>query len=113
MREVELHNGEKVSSTSEDWRQECEARYVLGKSHGQRAVYIGQVKHRRGEPAADRLTKSCNDVEPSYLLGLATKPLRLQYLAEVRRTRGRLAEGRIRDRVLALHERRKLASAQS
>lgn len=51
--EVTLHDGRVVSSYSEEWRQECEARAVLAMpNRNDRTAFLGNVKRHRGEAAA-------------------------------------------------------------
>jgi hypothetical protein len=53
---VTLHDGREVDSSSENWRAECEARYVLRlKSKQQRHAYLDSVAKRRGSAARDSL----------------------------------------------------------
>lgn len=56
--QVELHDGRKVGSWSEEWRAECEARAVLRmptKMH--RRGYLLRVADRRGQEAANALER--------------------------------------------------------
>ena len=55
-RPVQLHDGSTVSSYSEDWRADCEAREILAMaSKSERQAYLERVEKRRGQPATDRL----------------------------------------------------------
>lgn len=54
--QVTLHDGRSVSSYSEEWRAECEARAVLNMpTRMDRARYLGLVARRRGPAAADAI----------------------------------------------------------
>lgn len=53
---VTLLDGRKVSSGSEDWRHECEARMVANlATQAERHAYVASVRERRGGPAAQAL----------------------------------------------------------
>jgi hypothetical protein len=54
-RMVTLHNGQVVSSWSEDWRLECEAMHVLDLPKNKRAGYLNKVEDERGKQAVDKL----------------------------------------------------------
>ncbi len=54
-RMVTLHNGQVVSSWSEDWRLECEAMHVLDLQKNKRAGYLNKVEDERGKQAVDKL----------------------------------------------------------
>ncbi len=55
-RPVQLHDGTMVSSYSDLWRQECEAREILAMaSKAERQAYLERVELRRGRAATDRL----------------------------------------------------------
>lgn len=55
-RTVHLFDGTPVSSYSEAWRLECEARSVLAiRSLDQRQRHLRQIESIRGKAAADRL----------------------------------------------------------
>lgn len=59
-RQVQLADGREVSSCSEEWRAECEARTVLGWPREQRQAFYVSVAKKRGEEAARKLI---NDVK--------------------------------------------------
>jgi hypothetical protein len=45
-----------VDTWSEEWRLECEARHVLSlKDKKSRTLYIGRIRLKRGNQAADQL----------------------------------------------------------
>ena len=53
---VVLVDGREVSSASEEWRHECEARYILKlPSLEQRRAWLADLERRRGKAAVDRL----------------------------------------------------------
>lgn len=56
MNTVALLDGRQVDSASEEWRHECEARYIAAlPSLAQRREWIQALEHRRGKAEADRL----------------------------------------------------------
>lgn len=54
-RMVKLHNGEVVSSWSEEWRLECEAMHALELPRNRRLVYLEDAEKERGKQAVDKL----------------------------------------------------------
>lgn len=53
---VTLIDGRQVESDSEDWRHECEARYVAAMPmRQQRLDYVAAIERRRGAAEAERL----------------------------------------------------------
>lgn len=51
-----LIDGRQVDSSSEDWRHECEARYVSAMpKRQQRLDYVAAIERRRGTAEAERL----------------------------------------------------------
>lgn len=55
-RPVTLYDGQVVSSYSEAWRAECEARHVLRMgAKEERQAYLALVDEKRGTAAAERL----------------------------------------------------------
>ena len=53
---VTLHDGRVVDAISEEFRAECEARFVLGlPTKAQRREYLAGVAEHRGRPARVRL----------------------------------------------------------
>lgn len=53
---VTLHDGREVSNTSREWREECEARYLLNlPSKDVRREYLLGVQKKRGHKARARL----------------------------------------------------------
>lgn len=59
MRPVTLHDGTVVDSSSEEWRHECEARYILNMpTIHQRRSTLEAIEKKRGEPERLRLQKT-------------------------------------------------------
>lgn len=54
-RMVTLHNGQIVSSWSEEWRLECEAMHALELPRNRRLVYLEDAEKERGKAAVDKL----------------------------------------------------------
>lgn len=55
-KQVTLHDGRQVGDCSEEWRAECEARFVLSiPSRVDRYAYLAGVQTRRGMAPANRL----------------------------------------------------------
>lgn len=54
-RMVTLHNGEVVSSWSEEWRLECEAMHALELPRNRRLVYLEDAEKERGKQAVEKL----------------------------------------------------------
>lgn len=53
---VTLIDGREVSSDSEAWRHECEARAIAAlPTLAERRAWLGDIERRRGKPAADAL----------------------------------------------------------
>lgn len=55
-----LSDGRTVDSGSEEWRAECEARYVLGLHRIESAPFLAGVRQRRGEAAWNYLQANMN-----------------------------------------------------
>lgn len=54
-----LIDGREAESDSEDWRHECEARYIASRpSLSGRREYLEVVERRRGKQEADRLRET-------------------------------------------------------
>ena len=54
-----LHDGTEVSSYSEAWRHECEARWILAlPSLEQRRDWLASLEKRRGVAAVDQLKRT-------------------------------------------------------
>lgn len=62
MNQAQLIDGRMVSTSSEDWRAECEARYALKMDLTRRRAFIEAVEKQRGKPAADKLRASIKAV---------------------------------------------------
>lgn len=58
-------------TTSEAWRLECEARYVLSMPKEQRAPYLRRVGQNRGKAARERLEA---EVRRQYAAGKTSQP---------------------------------------
>ena len=54
-RMVTLHNGQVVSSWSEEWRIECEAMHVLDLPKHRRIGYLDDAEKERGKAPVDKL----------------------------------------------------------
>lgn len=53
---VTLHDGREVPSDSEEWRAECEARYLLNRpSIDERRALLAAIEKRRGKQAREEL----------------------------------------------------------
>lgn len=54
-----LIDGRVVSTWSEEWRHECEARYVMDKpTKALRRKYLEEIERKRSRAARDRLEKT-------------------------------------------------------
>lgn len=104
--EVRLCTGETVASNSEEWRAECEARYLLGMSTGKRIEFLGLVRARRGGPSVGRLEALAAKIEPHYVLGMLTKDMRHGYLAKIREQKGANNAAHLKAKILHLHAER-------
>jgi hypothetical protein len=66
MHTVRLIDGQQVSSESEQWRHECEARAIAKLStREERDAWLSTIAIRRGEPAAERLRETMRHLAPS------------------------------------------------
>ena len=101
-RTVLLHDGSPVSSSSEAWRAECEARLVLRLDVGRQRSFLQLVGERRGPDAAARLKQAMYVVEPAFVLSLATKDARRAYLARAEADRGLQARTHLEERARAI-----------
>jgi hypothetical protein len=53
---VTLHDGREVPSDSEEWRAECEARYLLNRpTIDERRALLAAIEKRRGKKAREDL----------------------------------------------------------
>jgi hypothetical protein len=58
-----LVDGREVSSGSEEWRHECEARYILRlPSLEQRRAWLADLERRQGKDAVDRLRQTMSEL---------------------------------------------------
>lgn len=108
---TKLVDGTEVRTDSEEWRAECEARYVLSMDVGRRFSFMDSVRSRRGSIALARLEKMVSEVEPDYVLRMPSKDARHAYLAKIARLKSDNAAEHLRSRVLTLHHNRKATQA--
>lgn len=106
---VTLADGRKISSDSEEWRAECEARLVLSKNHNDRTEFLAFIGQRRGEGAASALRRCVEEVEPAYVLSLPNKAQRNAYLRTVELIQGENAASHLKNRCMELHAKREAA----
>lgn len=62
MTTVTLLSGQQVDSSSEEWRNECEARAMLRIELSSRRAMLEDIERRRGKPAADKLKATMTDL---------------------------------------------------
>lgn len=105
--------GVELGNTSEAFRAECEARYVLSKSYAERDKFLVLVRQRRGAGALMALGEMTRKIEPAYVLGLPTKIQRQNYLSSLAFRYGDMPAERLKSAILKLHESRKLGVDQS
>lgn len=56
---VTLHDGREVDSSSEDFRHECEAKYVLNLGTKEKRIqFLTKIEERRGKPSRTRLEQT-------------------------------------------------------
>ena len=73
---VTLADGRQVPSDSEEWRAECEARFVLNlPSKAVRLEFLDKIEKRRGEPARRSLETQIMDL---WRRSLAARWIRLK-----------------------------------
>lgn len=106
MNPVTLSDGQIVDSSSEAWRAECEARYILSLSMPKRVEQLALITFKRGIDATNRIRKNCYVIEPHYVLGMPNKAQRNDYLKRVRERYGEMAAETLRVKVLELHSAR-------
>lgn len=106
-----LCTGETVSSSSEQWRAECEARYILSLGMAARTEQISGIARKRGTEAAARLRETCFAIEPYYLLGLPSLADRREYLSAVTARFGQRAADDLKSRALQIHNQRRATAA--
>lgn len=104
--QVVLYTGETVSSNSESWRAECEARYILRLPAASRCNLLHAIEQKRGADGAARVKALVRDIEPYYVLSLPDREQRRSYLAKVELERGSKTSQRLRERVLSIHHER-------
>lgn len=109
---VKLFDGTSVPSDSEEWRAECEARYILSLSQIEQRERLESIARKRGgQAAAERVRRAMNLVWPAYVLDMPTRDVRRAYLAEVERIFGANTRKGLEERILALHGERLLQGA--
>lgn len=69
-----LIDGRRVSSASEEWRHECEARYIAGLTDEARKGYLTFVHSRRGPEAARALKDLAVRISASHRAAGVRKP---------------------------------------
>lgn len=58
-----LHDGTEVSSYSEEWRHECEARWILKlPSLDERRAWLASLEKRRGKAHVDQLKQTMRNL---------------------------------------------------
>lgn len=62
-----LIDGREVASDSQEWRQECLARYVLTRPDGTRADWLADYAKRHGQAEAQRLAALVRDVREARI----------------------------------------------
>lgn len=106
---VTLADGSKIASDSEEWRAECEARFVLGKTHTARTEFMAFIGQRRGASAEESLRSCIEATEPAYVLDLPNKAQRNAYLRTVELIQGENAASHLKNRCMELHAAREAA----
>lgn len=111
---VTLYTGEQVPNDSEAWRLECEVRYILGLSMGERAEFFSKERagRFRKPEALAALRAKCFELEPHYVLGLPDKPARHRYCAAVEARFGAAARADLEAKVRLLWHAQRAAVAQ-
>lgn len=109
---MKLATGEVVLSDSAAWKDECEARYVLEMSFDKRITFFETIGNRRGDAALKALKVRCYELEPHFVLSLPNQHQRRAYLAGVEQRFGPNARDTLRNKVLAIHEKRQAVAAQ-
>jgi hypothetical protein len=106
MRLVRLYDGREVDSSSEEWRQQCEAVTILAMSPAAREGFWVRVAQKRGAEAVDVLKRRCLELEPHYVLSLPNKRQRQVYLEHVEHRFGPNPRKTLESKILALHHAR-------
>lgn len=108
---VTLIDGRQVANTSEEWRAECEARFVCKMRDRAREQYLESVEAKRGQAAAKALRIAAWwMLEIEHVCSLATKEARNKYVAEFEDRRGQQAAERLRDLVIRAWKARQVAA---
>lgn len=110
---VTLVDGRQVDCSSEEWRLECECRYILAKpftvrkpGETTRAMLLEQIGQRRGPEALEALKEAIHGIEPAYVLSLPNKAQRNAYLDQIGHHYGENAASHLKTRTVALHKAR-------
>ncbi|QNJ57390.1 hypothetical protein Dolphis_84 [Pseudomonas phage Dolphis] len=109
---VTLASGAVVMSDSVEWLHQCEAMAILKLPMVTRITRFDDIGKKRGEGALKALKLRCYELEPHYVLGLPNKHQRNAYLDSVAQRFGNQAKDTLREKVLALHEKRQAVAAQ-
>lgn len=104
---VTLFDGRIVSSSSREWMEECDARCALKIPPMRRTDHFAAIEAKRGVEALRKLKWLCRMVEPAFVLGLPNRQQRNAYLRDVQLRYGPEEAETLRERVIALHEKRK------
>lgn len=59
---VRLVDGSEVDSASEDWRHECECRYVMARNAAEQREYSAIVLRNRGQEVVDRMRETMHQM---------------------------------------------------
>lgn len=105
---VTLYSGHRVSSSSEEWRAECEARQIWKLLQGpEREKLVANLRKKRGPAGFQRLMDKIRELEPWLVLDLPTRDQRRAYAARVEAKRGPQARIALEAAVRAAAEERK------
>lgn len=104
--QVVLYIGETVSSSSESWRAECEARYILELPSSTRHRLLGAIERKRGAEGAARVKALVREIEPYYVLALPDREQRRSYLSRIENEHGVRVAEHLRQRVLHVYRER-------
>lgn len=99
---VELADGRMVRNDSAAWIAQCEAMTVLSWDSEKRSKFFEMVQRHRTEAGVEKIRRLMAQVEPAYILSLATKEARQAYLIGVERRISRVERKRLEEAVMAL-----------